>query len=240
MLLNIVSPLLALVFVAVTTLLLVFDLKRPERFFYLLTKPNLRSWLVLGGYILVLYSALAALWLFSGAVFGTVPKILAWPTALLAAGSAGYSAFLFGQAKGRDLWQSRLLFWHLLAQALVAGAATMLLTAVLLGTETTLRDTLAGLLRLSLFLDLALTLGEVTRRHASEDAQRAAEILTRGSLSGRFWTAAVGAGLFLPLVLLFWPAASVAFPVLASVAALTGLWFYEDLWIKAGQALPLS
>jgi Fe-S-cluster-containing dehydrogenase component/formate-dependent nitrite reductase membrane component NrfD len=240
MLLNIVSPLLALVFVAVTTLLLVFDLKRPERFFYLLTKPNPRSWLVLGGYILVLYSVLAALWLFSGAVFGYVPNILAWPTALLAAGSAGYSAFLFGQAKGRDLWQSRLLFWHLLAQALVAGAATMLLTAVLLGTETTLRDTLADLLRLALFLDLALTLGEVTRRHASEDAQRAAEILTRGPLCGRFWTAAVGAGLFLPLVLLFWPAVSVAFTVLASVAALTGLWFYEDLWIRAGQALPLS
>ena len=27
--------------------------------------------------------------------------------------SAGYSAFLFAQARGRDFWQSPLLFWHL-------------------------------------------------------------------------------------------------------------------------------
>ena len=50
-LMNVVSPVLALVFTGLTTGLLVFDLKRPDRFYYLLTKPNLRSWLVLGGYI---------------------------------------------------------------------------------------------------------------------------------------------------------------------------------------------
>ena len=50
--LNFFSPALSLIFLAATMLLLVFDLKRPDRFFYLLTKPNLRSWLVLGGYVL--------------------------------------------------------------------------------------------------------------------------------------------------------------------------------------------
>src|SRR6202022_3067997 len=34
----------AIVFVALTTFLLVIDLKRPMRFYYLITKPNLRSW----------------------------------------------------------------------------------------------------------------------------------------------------------------------------------------------------
>src|ERR687891_2350145 len=43
------SPALSLIFLAATMLLLVLDLKRPGRFFYLFTKPNLRSWLVLGG-----------------------------------------------------------------------------------------------------------------------------------------------------------------------------------------------
>jgi hypothetical protein len=28
--------------------------------------------------------------------------------------------------------------------------------------------------------------------------------------------------------------------VLAAVLALAGLWVYEDLWVKAGQSVPLS
>ena len=32
-----------------TGVLLVWDLKRPERFLYLLTRPNTTSWLVKGG-----------------------------------------------------------------------------------------------------------------------------------------------------------------------------------------------
>ena len=34
-------------------------------------------------------------------------------------------AFLFGQAEGRDLWQSPLLFWHLLVQAGMVGAGAL-------------------------------------------------------------------------------------------------------------------
>ena len=45
------APLLALVFLALTTGLLVGDLKRPDRFFFLLTKGNPSSWLVIGGWI---------------------------------------------------------------------------------------------------------------------------------------------------------------------------------------------
>ena len=43
--------------------------------------------------------------------------------ALLAAAVAGYTAFLFGQCEGRDLWQTPLLLPILLAQAVVAGGA---------------------------------------------------------------------------------------------------------------------
>ena len=39
------------------------------------------------------------------------------PAILAAVMVAGYTAFLFGQAEGRDLWQSPLLFWHLIVQA---------------------------------------------------------------------------------------------------------------------------
>ena len=41
---NVAIPVIALAAVAATGLLLILDLKRPDRFFYLLTKPNFRSW----------------------------------------------------------------------------------------------------------------------------------------------------------------------------------------------------
>ena len=44
----------------------------------------------------------------------------------LAAAAAVYTAYLFAQAKARDLWQSPLLPPHLAVQAALAGAAAML------------------------------------------------------------------------------------------------------------------
>ena len=45
------------------------------------------------------------------------------PGALAAAAAAGYTAALFAQCEGRDLWQTPLLLPDLLAQAVIAGAA---------------------------------------------------------------------------------------------------------------------
>src|SRR5262249_41169642 len=59
-LINVVSPIMALVAVVATLALLIFDLKRPDRFYYMLITPNFRSWLVFGGNILVVYGVLAA------------------------------------------------------------------------------------------------------------------------------------------------------------------------------------
>jgi formate-dependent nitrite reductase membrane component NrfD len=53
----------SLLFLAATMLLLVLDLKKPGRFLYILTKPNLNSWLVLGGYVLTVFGILLAVWL---------------------------------------------------------------------------------------------------------------------------------------------------------------------------------
>ena len=49
-------------------------------------------------------------------------------------------------------------------------------------------------------------------------------------------------GTLAPLALL-WAAAlidSVAFSIVAALLALAGLWLWEDLWVKAGQSIPLS
>jgi len=243
-LLHIASPVLALIFTGLTVSLLVFDLKRPERFFYILIKPNPRSWLVLGGYILTLYGILACLWLFFGFVKGAVPGVVFWLSAILAIGSACYSAFLFAQAKGRDLWQSRLFFWHLMIQAVIAGAATLIVTGVVLSSDTGFISVLSKVLGLSLVLSVLLILAEVFLPPVNEEVRRATGLLKKGALSLSFWGLVIGVGIMLPLIILLMPGSqnntTQLFQISASVFALFGLWVFEDLWIKAGQAVPLS
>jgi len=241
-----ISPAIAVLFVGITSALLILDLKRPERFLYLLFKPNFRSWLVWGGYLLIGYGAMAGLWLLWGMRHDSVPGWIVWPSALLAVGSAGYSAFLFAQAKARDLWQSPLFLWHLLAQAVTAGTAVLLLSTLLWTPLSAQAGLLQGTLAASLILALALILGELFLTPASEDVGRALGLLKEGAMSGTFWGLAMGLGFLLPLTLLLWAriqpdadAASLA-AGLASVSALAGLWFFEDHWIRAGQAVPLS
>jgi Fe-S-cluster-containing dehydrogenase component/formate-dependent nitrite reductase membrane component NrfD len=257
---SVVSPLIALVALGITGLLLILDLKRPDRFYYLLTKPNLRSWLVIGAYILVLYGALCAAWLASSILFNGVQGIVVVFTALLAAATACYSAFLFAQAKGRDLWQSPLFVWHLLVQALIAGPAVWLVAAPFAEPRLAAHDALllsfalnakmhnpSFLLLFFLLLSLCMTLGESFTPNANEDARRATHHLVRGSLRARFWGLTIGAGLILPiLVLLCTMAFSLASPVegglrvATAILALAGVWWFEDTWIKAGQSVPLS
>src|SRR5260370_15441252 len=102
---SVVGPMLALVALCITGWLLIFDLKRLDRFYYLLTKPNFRSWLVIGGYILLLYGGFCTAWLTSGILFNRVPGLLLALTAIFAAAIACHSAFPFAPAKGSHLSQ---------------------------------------------------------------------------------------------------------------------------------------
>jgi Fe-S-cluster-containing dehydrogenase component/formate-dependent nitrite reductase membrane component NrfD len=231
-----VAPLLALVFLALTTGLLVFDLKRPERFLYVLTRANPGSWLVLGAWILIAYGALAGLWLGAG-LAGPIGAWLAVVALALAGATAGYSALLFGQAEGRDFWQSPLLLPQLLVAAVLAGSASLILVTAVAGIETQGVDALRAALLGALALNGLVMFAELRGAHGGVDATAAARLITRGAFRRRFWAGVVAAGLVVPLALGF--AGGSALP-LASLLALAGLWIYEDLWVKAGQSVPLS
>jgi Fe-S-cluster-containing dehydrogenase component/formate-dependent nitrite reductase membrane component NrfD len=238
---KIASPVVALVGLGLTGALLIFDLTRPKRFFYLLTKPNPRSWLVIGAWILMVYGGLAFAWLVMGFFGIAVPAALAWAAAAAGAAAACYSAFLFGQARGRDLWQSPLFFWHLLAHAFVAGSAVLSIVGVAIGAAGTILRPAAIILLIAVSASLAMILLETALPAVSQDAALAHQVLTRGRLSWRFWVLAVGAGSIIPIVL---AAVALAFlPALAAIAAvfaLAGLWSLQQLWIEAGQSVPLS
>jgi Fe-S-cluster-containing dehydrogenase component/formate-dependent nitrite reductase membrane component NrfD len=224
--------LLALLFLAATTVLLIADLKRPDRFHYILLKPNFRSWLVWGGWILLAFGAVLGLWLL-GTVTGALGllRLLAVPLLALALAAAGYSAFLFAQAEGRDFWQSPVLLPHLVAAAVTAGAAVTLLVH---GPSPILR----GVLLASLGVSLLLVLAELYTRHPNVDATAAARLVTDGPWRGPFWGGVVTAGTLVPALLLL--SASPLAGTLASLLVLAGLYLWEDCWVKAGQSVPLS
>ena len=82
--------------------------------------------------------------------------------------------------------------------------------------------------------------------HVSQDAKLSLDSMVRGHLRTRFWGLAVGAGMALPVLLisLAWssPTAILSAGIrgTAAVLALAGIWWFEDVWIRAGQSVPLS
>ncbi|MCA9705493.1 MAG: polysulfide reductase NrfD [Myxococcales bacterium] len=241
--------LMALLFTVVTTALLVYDLERPERFLSILLRPQWRSWLTRGAFLLVGFTTVAALWwtLEAASWVGMGPfrmplalrALMLWTTVPLAVGTAVYTAFLFAQAEGRDLWQSPLLPAHLLVQALAMGAGALLLLHAVSGLPPDLVRVLRPLFGATLVVDLLMTVGgELYVPHASEVAARAAHAITHGRYRQRFWWGGVVVGHVVPLLLLV-PGSAVLAGAAALLAAV-GLYYYEHAFVMAPQEIPNS
>ncbi|HEX6884697.1 MAG TPA: 4Fe-4S dicluster domain-containing protein [Planctomycetota bacterium] len=236
-------PALALGFLALTSVLLVADLKRPERFFFILTRPNTKSWLVRGTYALMAYGALLA-FAFLWSWLEVEPITLGWsfslPTWLAAALSAAYTGWLFGQAKGRVYWMQRGLWLRLIVQATAAGGALLLLLAPLLHLEASQETGLVGTLLVSLGLLLAWTVVEPRLAPPGRGAEyaRVHALVKRGPYAREHLLVGLFLGLLLPLALL--ALGSGAALQLAAALALLGLWTEKSLLVRAGQALPIS
>jgi Fe-S-cluster-containing dehydrogenase component/formate-dependent nitrite reductase membrane component NrfD len=239
---GVVPPVLAGVFTAVTGALLIGDLKQPGRFLYILTKSNTKSWLVRGAWILGAFALVVGIWGLLGLLDqGDSLRFVALPAVVLAAAVAGYTAFLFGQCEGRDLWQTPLLLPTLLAQAVVAGGSAYALLDLVMDIpepEAIRIGFLGGLGALALLIVTELW------SHGSRHVELATLEMTRGRYAGQFWFGGILNGLVVPAALLSltfavddvgpWPAAC------AGAAALFGLFAYEDAFVRAGQSVPLS
>jgi Fe-S-cluster-containing dehydrogenase component/formate-dependent nitrite reductase membrane component NrfD len=222
------APIVGTLFLGITGALLVWDLEHPERFWMVLAKPQWRSWLVRGGFIITGYGAVLALHF--GAVLmdrSDLTRVLAWAGGPLAVMTAIYTAYLFAQARARDLWQSPLLPPHLLVQALLAGSgALMLLTPAGLGIGA------LWVFQGSVAVHLALALGEASMGHPTAHAALAASNMIRGRYATYYWG---GLGLALAGLILV-----TVLPGLGLTAALVGLLSYEHAYVQAGQSVPLA
>lgn len=223
-------PLMAGGFLALTGVLLIADLEHPERFYMIFTRPQWRSWLVKGACVITAYAGLLALH-----VVATLTGARALQTTLVVAGiplaamTAVYTAYLFAQAKARDLWQSPLLPAHLLVQACLAGSAALLPCA--LSIATSLVEPLLWLLAIASATHVLLVWGEVTLPHVTAHAWLATREMTRGRFRIYFWT---GLALIVGSVLGPW------LGVVAAPLALIGLMAHEHAYVQAAQAVPLA
>jgi Fe-S-cluster-containing dehydrogenase component/formate-dependent nitrite reductase membrane component NrfD len=240
------TPIVSGVFLAITGGLLIWDLEHPERFYLIFTRPQWRSWLVKGafiiaGYTLVLGLHFVASWLGSRSIQSwlMIPGI---PLALM---TAVYTAYLFAQAKARDMWQNPLLPPHLLVQALLLGSAVLLPLSMyvemnLVG-AVSITLPLTWLLAVASIVHLLMIWGEVSLTHATAHARLAVWEMVRGRYRSDFWMGTVlslGGGLvpWLALVGVLSPTMGIA----GAPLALMGLVLYEHAYVQAGQSVPLA
>lgn len=219
---------IALVFTLITVALLIEDLKKPWTFYRLLTRPNWNSWLVKGGVILGAFGAVSA------ATVGlrmlgldSAADGLRWVEMVLGAGSACYTAFLFAQCEGRDLWQNPRLMEHLAAQSVLCGS-------VALGAGGSGNTAARALIAVSAYTVVGTSLMEAFGKHPTTNARQGAAFLTRLRL-GPF--KAFRDGLILVAIA---GVVGAFFPAWAFVPALLGVYLYEWTFVRAGQLPPLS
>ena len=245
-----VAPFVTELFLLVTAVFLVWDLKRPERFWFLLVpwRLNRRSWLAIGGLFLGATAAVAGLWFLAGIVevlgagtFTSVIEWLAWPAIPLAAMVAGYTAFLFGQAEGRDLWQSPALFWHLQAQSVMAGAGALLILSAVFAPGEGTQAWLAAALGIGIAAHLLISAVEFGGSHPTRNAGVAAHAIVRGRYARTFWAGSIGlsvlAGVLTLATIL---GAPVVLAILAGLIVQGALLLHEQVFVKAAQDPPLS
>jgi Fe-S-cluster-containing dehydrogenase component/formate-dependent nitrite reductase membrane component NrfD len=238
----------AMIFMLLTVVLLIKDLSQPKRFLNILLRPQWKSWVARGAYILVSFTAVAGLWwLIEGAAYMNwlssdiasairpVAASLTFPLALFA---VIYTAFLLGQAEGRDMWQSNLLPFQLFAQSMMVASGVFLIVNAFTSFPANLHTLLVGLFPASIAINLLFTLAGRFNSFASDVAMLGYREMTHGKFRNHYWWGGITLGHLIPLALIF-AFNTIALPV-AVVCAVVGLFFYEYAFVMAPQHIPNS
>lgn len=238
----------AMLFMLITVILLIKDLSQPKRFLNILLRPQWKSWVARGAFILVGFTVVAGLWwLIEGAaslnwiskdfVFALRP-VAAWITLPLALFSVIYTAFLLGQAEGRDMWQSNLLPFQLFSQSMMVASGVFLALNLFVNFPADLTALLTVLFPASIAVNLLMTFAGKLNSFPTDTAMLASREMTHGKFRNHYWWGGITLGHLVPLALLL-AFSTLALPV-AVVCAIVGLFFYEYAFVLAPQHIPNS
>jgi len=220
--------LLSLMFLGLTGGFLIKDLDRPDRFLYVLLRPQWKSWLVRGAYIITGFGGLVSLKLL-GNFLRFYTEWIWWFGGIFAILGAIYTAFLFAQARARDLWQTPIQSAiHMLVHAVIAGAVVL----ILLSPDTI--EVMRKVLLVGVGLSLIIILKEIWMPHETPDAAKAVQMMKEGHYSKILWQGII-IGNVLPLGLLY-----IGMPMIAGGLVLIGIFLTEYVRIRVPQLIPLS
>ena len=153
------------------------------------------------------------------------------PGLIFAGLGAVYTAFLFNQARARDLWQTPIQSAiHMLVHAVMAGSVVMMIIAP----ESS--QWMANILFWGIVANIVIMAKEILLPHDTPDTKKAIHLMTKGYYSKYFW-AGIVMGSLIPLVVLN------AFPSMSLIAgslALVGIYLTEFVRIRVPQMIPLS
>lgn len=249
------TPVISGAFLALTGGLLLWDLEHPERFYLIFTRAQWRSWLVKGAFIIAGYSLVLAVHFIASLLGSTsLQNWLMIAGIPLSIATAIYTAYLFAQAKARDMWQNPLLPPHLFFQSALLGSAVLLLVYVLLngsmqsdvlyGVISTVRFEVYWLtwaLAITSLIHLLMVWGEVSLTHPTSHARLAIWEMVKGRYKYPFWISIMLSllGGLLPVLAMFdfW---NETFLAAGSLMAMFGMMLFEHAYVQAGQSVPLA
>ena len=194
-----------------------------------------------GAYVLMAFALVSVVWFIAGVLQAEgLLEILAIPAAIAGLATAGYTAFLFAQCEGRDLWQTPLLLPMLLARAVTAGAATWLIVNLFFSVPSV--DAVYWSLIGGVVAVMALSWME-TVSHGSRHVEIAVHNMVKGEHGSLFWGGLI-MGCLIPFILAVVAVASssdlTVLGALAGLLALVGMFLSETAFVRAGQSVPLS
>jgi Fe-S-cluster-containing dehydrogenase component/formate-dependent nitrite reductase membrane component NrfD len=238
---------IAMIFMFATVILLLKDLSQPKRFLHILLRPQWKSWVARGAYIMITFTAVAGLWwLLEGAAhlgwlptefIASIRPIAAWIVFPFALGVVIYTAFLLGQAEGRDMWQNNLLPFQLFAQSIMVASGVFLIVNLFVSFPADLHAFLVILFPASIAVNLLLTFAGKLNSFPTDTAMLASREMTHGRFRNHYWLGGIALGHVIPLVLIL--AFTPALPI-AVFFTLVGLFFYEYAFVMAPQHIPNS
>ena len=210
---------------------------------------------IIAGYTLVLALHFFASWL-GWRSFQSWLMIAGIPLSIM---TAVYTAYLFAQAKARDMWQNPLLPPHLLVQALLLGSAVLSLVIfwlekreeyvafvsdkvpLIFGGSPPALLVSSHILAVSSLLHLLMIWGEVSLTHPTAHARLAIWEMTKGRYKSDFWFGVVLSLLgALPPWLALLGYLNPPLAVAGAPLALVGMMLYENAYVQAGQSVPLA
>ena len=221
----------ALFFLGATGAILVHDLDRPDRFLYVLFRPNWSSWLVKGAYIIAGFGLICSIMLASYYFEYSPPSWAHVLGIIFGCATSIYTAFLLAQAKAHDLWSSKHSPLHMLIHAVLAGSAALIFLAPAAS------DKWTTILLISTVLNLVFVVQEAFGKHHTEEAHRAAIKITTGRYAKVLYTGLIVGGV-IPLILLVAPLGGGAHQI-AAILSLVGIYLTEFVRIRAPQLMSL-